>query len=129
MLGFGVSYIRDLTVSYFLANRVVMGYDPLDFDVWSSLWWMTLEFFLYAPACCWDFYVMMWWYTAFSGPWFTNSMLLIQHYTTHRHIEGLTTTYVIKYLDSKVHGANMGPTRDYRTQVGPMLAPWILLTG
>ena len=28
---------------------------------WSSLWWMTLEFIVYALACCWDFYVMIWW--------------------------------------------------------------------
>ena len=31
--------------------------------------------------------------------------------------------------DSKVHGANMGPPGDDRTQVGPMLAPWALLAG
>ena len=31
--------------------------------------------------------------------------------------------------DSKVHGANMGPTWGHRTQVGPMLAPWTLLSG
>ena len=30
--------------------------------------------------------------------------------------------------DSKVHGANMGPG-DNRTQVGPMLGPWTLLSG
>ena len=30
------------------------------------------------------------------------------------------------HLESKVHGANMGPNR---TQVGPMLAPWTLLSG
>ena len=31
--------------------------------------------------------------------------------------------------DSKVHGANMGPSGADRTQVGPMLAPWTLLSG
>ena len=31
--------------------------------------------------------------------------------------------------DSKVHGVNMGPSGTDRTQVGPMLAPWILLSG
>ena len=31
--------------------------------------------------------------------------------------------------DSKVHGANMGSTWVLSTQVGPMLAPWILLSG
>ena len=30
---------------------------------------------------------------------------------------------------SKVHGANMGPSGADRTQVGPMLAPWTLLSG
>ena len=33
------------------------------------------------------------------------------------------------HLDSKVHGANMGPSGADRTQVGPMLAPWTLLSG
>ena len=31
--------------------------------------------------------------------------------------------------DSKVHGANMGPTRVLSAQMGPMLAPWTLLSG
>ena len=31
------------------------------------------------------------------------------------------------YPDSKVHGANVGPT--CRPQMGPMLVPWILLSG
>ena len=30
---------------------------------------------------------------------------------------------------SKVHGANMGPTWDLSAQMGPMLAPWALLSG
>ena len=33
------------------------------------------------------------------------------------------------YPDSKVHGANMGPSGADRTQMGPMLAPWTLLSG
>ena len=32
-------------------------------------------------------------------------------------------------LVNKVHGANMGPVWADRTQVGPMLAPWTLLSG
>ena len=31
--------------------------------------------------------------------------------------------------NSKVHGASMGPSGADRTQVGPMLAPWTLLSG
>ena len=31
--------------------------------------------------------------------------------------------------NSKVHGANMGPSGADRTQVGPMLTPWTLLSG
>ena len=31
--------------------------------------------------------------------------------------------------DSKVHVAHMGPLRSCRPQVGPMLAPWTLLSG
>ena len=35
----------------------------------------------------------------------------------------------ILYLDSKVHGANMGPIWDWQDPGGPMLAPWTLLSG
>ena len=35
----------------------------------------------------------------------------------------------IVFPDSKVHGANMGLIWADRTQVGPMLAPWTLLSG
>ena len=31
--------------------------------------------------------------------------------------------------DSKVHGANMGPPGSCRPQMGPILAPWTLLSG
>ena len=31
--------------------------------------------------------------------------------------------------DSKVHGADMGPSGADSTQMGPMLAPWTLLSG
>ena len=31
--------------------------------------------------------------------------------------------------DTKVHGAHMGPPESCRLQVGPMLAPWTLLSG
>ena len=31
--------------------------------------------------------------------------------------------------DSKIHGANMGPPGSCRPQMGPMLAPWTLLSG
>ena len=44
----------------------------------------------------------------------------------------VTRIYWVKPLkcpDSKVHGANMGPIWTDRTQVGPMLAPWTLLSG
>ena len=37
--------------------------------------------------------------------------------------------YPRSYLDSRVHGANMGPTWALSAPVGPMLAPWILLSG
>ena len=33
------------------------------------------------------------------------------------------------YPDSKVHGATQGPPGSCRTQMGPMLAPWTLLSG
>ena len=36
---------------------------------------------------------------------------------------------VISYPDSKVHGAYMGPSGADRAHVGPMLAPWTLLSG
>ena len=39
------------------------------------------------------------------------------------------TSAVYSYPDSKVHGANMGPSGADRTQVGPMLASWTLISG
>ena len=36
---------------------------------------------------------------------------------------------IVHKPDSKVHGTNMGPSGADRTQVGPMLAPWTLLSG
>ena len=37
--------------------------------------------------------------------------------------------YTLTHIpDSKVHGANMGPSRADRTQMGPMLSPWTLLS-
>ena len=33
------------------------------------------------------------------------------------------------YPDSKVHGDNMEPTCALLAQMGPMLAPWTLLSG
>ena len=33
------------------------------------------------------------------------------------------------FPDSKVHGVNIGQSLDARTQVGPMLDPWTLLSG
>ena len=36
---------------------------------------------------------------------------------------------LISFPDSKVHGPTWGPSGADRTQVGPMLAPWTLLSG
>ena len=52
-------------------------------------------------------------------------MELCQHMQLHRGYLGK----VCNCPDSKVHGANMGPSRANRTQVGPMLAPWTLPSG
>ena len=43
--------------------------------------------------------------------------------------ETLSGSIVQDLPDSKVHGANMGPSGADSTQVGPMLAPWALLFG
>ena len=40
-----------------------------------------------------------------------------------------TLVHTIPCPDSKVHEANWGPSEADRTQVGPMLAPWTLLSG
>ena len=42
---------------------------------------------------------------------------------------GLARKAMWSHPDSKVHGANMGPTWVLRSQIGPMLAPWTLLSG
>ena len=39
------------------------------------------------------------------------------------------TTMFQRVPDSKFHGAKMGPSGAGKTQVGPMLAPWTLLSG
>ena len=50
----------------------------------------------------------------FNWQWFSIGSVMICHQTAP---------------DSKVHGADMGPTWAYRTQVGPMLVTWTLLSG
>ena len=48
------------------------------------------------------------------------------HYTFQHYGQSLT---IIAVPESKVHGANMGPSGADRTQVEPMLAPWTLSSG
>ena len=43
--------------------------------------------------------------------------------------KSLTTIMMLQFPDSKVHGTNMGPTWVLPAQMGPMLAPWTLLSG
>ena len=50
--------------------------------------------------------------------------VLVNNHTDYWGVMGMW-----HYPDSKVHGANMGPSGADRTQVGPMLAPWTLLSG
>ena len=48
----------------------------------------------------------------------------------HLYQMPILAIYIIHAVpDSKVHGANMGPIWADRAQVGPMLAPWTLLSG
>ena len=41
----------------------------------------------------------------------------------------MITLEPLSYPDNKVYGANTGPPRSCRPQMGPMLAPWTLLSG
>ena len=51
----------------------------------------------------------------------------ISYYTANRET---TMFYCMnKTLDSKIHGANMGPTWVLSAPDGPMLTPWTLLSG
>ena len=55
----------------------------------------------------------------------------------HIYDESISTIWIMDFPqdlphytpDSKVHGANMGPTWVLSAQMGPLLAPWILLSG
>ena len=65
-----------------------------------------------------------------------SSMLrvILRYETSSRILIRTRTRYVQLWLtvmipDSKVHGANMGPSGADKTQVGPMLAPQTLLSG
>ena len=70
------------------------------------------------------------WMTAariFSGMWelfgIQNTLMFMTHFSLSDNGNNAN------FLDSKVHGANMGPSGADRTQVGPMLAPWTSLSG
>ena len=49
--------------------------------------------------------------------------------TLHTQIMLSTPLIAMKDPDRKVHGPTWGPSGADRTQVGPMLAPWTLLSG
>ena len=55
--------------------------------------------------------------------------MLTTHGYTQKHRRLNFRQHLHTVPDSKLHGANMGPIWADMTQVGPMLAPWILLSG
>ena len=57
-------------------------------------------------------------------------MWYLQGHTAERMLYAIKHCPLLNHTvpDSKVHGANMGPTWADRTHVGPMLAPWTLLS-
>ena len=61
---------------------------------------------------------------------FENLCIKEQNTLWYRHwIMTLLLNLLLKVPDSKVHGANMGPTWVLSAPDGPMLAPWNLLSG
>ena len=54
-----------------------------------------------------------------------NSTLLITNTVNEKRVHFMS----MAILDSKVHWTNMGPPGSCRPQMGPMLAPWTLLSG
>ena len=56
---------------------------------------------------------------------FSDQLMLYSHVLRPKTL----CAVVRKVPDSKIHGANMGPTWVLWPQMGPMLAPWTLLSG
>ena len=64
-------------------------------------------------------------------------MRLHRWFTAQRYVLFICTEYWQRWFivnmnndpDSKIYGANMGPPGSCRPQMGPMVAPWTLLSG
>ena len=54
---------------------------------------------------------------------------VMQHKKEGRWLRTGQRINVYRFPDSRVHGANMGPTGSCRPQMGTVLAPWTLLSG
>ena len=64
-----------------------------------------------------------WWRPGFDGK------CKIMSKTFGNKLSARNNDILSHYPDSKVHGANMGPTWVLSAQMGPMLSPWTLLLG
>ena len=71
------------------------------------------------------------WNNKFAAPEELNHLLhlILDDVLFYMNARADTYYLIMAYPDSKVRGANMGPSGADRTQVGPMLAPWTLLSG
>ena len=95
---------------------------------------------LWCTACCWSMLSgagtrnhiqqYLWDELTCPCPWY----LLLARKSSYKGITrflaiGNTIFKTKRDPDNNVHGANMGPSGADRTQVGPMLAAWTLLSG
>ena len=76
-----------------------------------------------------------WWIPLIKRQWYVALMFLVPwKYTKKESVIPYAMTPGLRNVSHippqrKVHGADMGPTGPCRPQVGPMLAPWTLLSG
>ena len=71
------------------------------------------------------------WREVYDRQLFMGNYLQFQYirYTSNKRSDEHAMVDLMHNLDSKVHGAIMGPTWVLSAQMGPMFSPWTLLSG
>ena len=104
-----------VTCTQFLPNLIIM-YQSRAKLLTGLLSWVHILFVKQVPALI--KYVLEWLISPFQVP----AMVVEDHY--YQELFWLITSLIIRFM-----GPTWGPPGANRTQVGPMLAPWILLSG
>ena len=88
----------------------------------GELWSVFYEYFNINWSCYRGFLLYL-------QPYLPLNTFIIARLVLETFSRGLARKAMRSHPDNKVHGANMGPTWVLRYQIGPMLAPWTLLSG